>query len=129
LQFTFHSSERLKSRKIIASLFEKGSTQTLNAYPIRFVWTVVSEQSSPIQAAFSVSKRTFKHANQRNTVKRRMREAYRLHKHLMYEHLEGKAAQYAIMFIYNGKEEMPYADIERAYQIGIKKWCKINTLV
>lgn len=124
--FTFRREERLKSRKIISSLFQKGSnSSTFNVYPIRFVWITTTEQDSSIQAAFSVSKKTFKRANQRNTVKRRMREAFRLHKALMYNALEGSEKQFSFMFIFNGKEEMSYQEIERAFQMGMKRWVKM----
>ena len=124
--FTFHRTERLKSRKVISSLFQRGANNhSFNVYPVRFVWSSPEQQqAATIQAAFSVSKKTFKRANQRNTVKRRMREAYRLHKSLMNKALEESVKQYSLMFIFNGKEEIAYADIEKAFQIGIKKWIR-----
>jgi ribonuclease P protein component len=121
----FPRSERLKSRKIITSLFTKGSTNNLsfNVFPVRFVWSSPEEkQESPIQAAFSVSKRTFKRANMRNTTKRRMKEAYRLHKHLLINALADKEKQYSFMFIFNGKEEMEYSQIEKSFKIGIQRF-------
>lgn len=123
----FHRTERLKSRKVISSLFQRSTNNhSFNVYPVRFVWSSPeTEQASTIQAGFSVSKKTFKRANQRNTVKRRMREAFRLHKTLMYNELGENKKQYSLMFIFNGKEEITYADIEKSFQIGIKKWIKI----
>lgn len=125
-ELTFHKTERLKSRKVISSLFQRSAKNyTFNVYPIRFIWSSPeAEQASKIQAGFSVSKKTFKRANQRNTVKRRMREAFRLHKSLIYKALEENEKQYSLMFIFNGKEEMIYADIEKSFQMGIKKWIR-----
>lgn len=124
--FTFHKTERLKSRKVISSLFQRGAANfSFNVYPVRFVWSSPEQkQVAPVQAAFSVSKKTFKRANQRNTVKRRMREAFRLHKSLINKELEVSEKQYSLMFIFNGKEEIAYSDIEKAFQIGIKKWIR-----
>ena len=42
---------------------------------------------SPAQVAFSVSKRGFRLAVTRNLIKRRMREAYRKNKYILYEYL------------------------------------------
>ena len=123
---SFHKTERLKSRKVISSLFQRSANNhSFNVYPVRFVWSSSeTKQASPIQAGFSVSKKIFKRANQRNTVKRRMREAFRLHKSLMHSELSEITKQYALMFIFNGKEEISYTDIEKSFQIGIKKWIK-----
>jgi ribonuclease P protein component len=123
---TFHKTERLKSRKVISSLFQRSAKNySFNVYPVRFIWSSPEAvQSSKVQAGFSVSKKTFKRANQRNTVKRRMREAFRLHKSLLYSALEDNEKQYSLMFIFNGKEEIAYADIEKSFQIGIKKWIR-----
>ncbi len=122
--FSFHRSERLKSRKTIGTLFEKGNTNTFNAYPVRFVWMPAENQAAPLQVAFSVSKKTFKRAHDRNLMKRRMREAFRLHKTSMNTAMEPTQKQFALMFIYNGKGELPYVDILKAYQNGARKWEK-----
>ena len=124
----FYRGERLKSRKEIGRLFNK-TGQSLNAYPIRLVYAAAAEKRSsfPYQAAFVVPKRRFKKAVDRNRIKRRIREAYRLQKHLLPQGersekgggaqvrstAEGASAQYALMFIYTGKTAMPYAYIER----------------
>ncbi|NCB09115.1 MAG: ribonuclease P protein component, partial [Bacteroidia bacterium] len=74
----------------------------------------------PAQAAFAVSKKSFKRAVRRNYIKRLMREAYRLNKPALYQHLEGKH-QLAIFFIYIGKDIPDYKLIETAMIKAIKK--------
>jgi len=59
----------------------------------------------PNRIMVSVSKRFFKRAVKRNLLKRRIREAYRTQKHLL------APAGIDILFIYNTKEILPYADI------------------
>ena len=112
----FPSTERLKSRKTIESLFRLGSS--FMAYPLKVVWC---EQTmpvlAPIQMTVAVPKRIFKSAVDRNLMKRRTREAWRLHKSELLKLADSSGKNYAVMFVYVGKEALPYADIEK----GIKK--------
>ncbi|MEL7161023.1 MAG: ribonuclease P protein component [Bacteroidota bacterium] len=110
----FHRGERLKSRKEIGRLFGKDG-RSLSSYPLRLVHAEVEEVRGPFpfQAAFVVPKRRFKRAVDRNLIKRRVREAFRLNKELIGAHSPLAQRQYALMFIYTGKEAMPYKYIER----------------
>lgn len=123
--FTFSSQERLKSRKTISTLFQKDKSQSFGAYPLRLVW-IASPSSSNFsaQAAFSVPKRTFRRANVRNTIRRRMCEAYRLHKHLIYNNINDNTAQYALMWLYVGKEVADYQTIEKSMSFAIARFSR-----
>jgi ribonuclease P protein component len=125
LSFTFSTAERLKSRKVIASLFQKDKSQSFGAYPLRLVWIPTEvENDFPVQSSFSVPKKTFRRANQRNTLRRRMREAYRLHKHLIYNNLKDSEKKYALMWLFTGKEEVPYQDIEKSMIFAIHRFLR-----
>ena len=65
---------------------------------------------SPNNIIVSVPKRLFKRAVKRNLLKRRLREAYRTQKGLLPP--EG----YSILFLYNTKEVLDYADVRE--QVG-----------
>lgn len=109
MNFTFKKAERLCSKKTIEALFA-GGHKSVSVYPIRAVFMPMptsgnedeNTQLAPVnntQLLISVSKRHFKHAVDRNRVKRQLREAYRLNKHLLLSTLpEGQ--HMAIAFIW-----------------------------
>ena len=81
---SFPRRERLKSKKRIARLFEQGKSGFV--YPVRYVLLDDSAEESvagkdrSLSVLISVPKRHHKRAVERNLLKRRMREAYRLNK-------------------------------------------------
>ena len=121
---TFSKGERLKSRTILSRLFTEG--QSLKQYPLRLIWMPVDIALSeyPVQFALSVPKRKFRKASQRNPIRRRIREAYRLNKYLLYDHLSETDPQYAFMVIYMANEPLPFATINKAMQGLLDKWLK-----
>ncbi len=78
---TLAKSQRLHSKKAIELLYKKG--KSFLVYPLRVVYLVMPaiEGEHPVQAMFCASKRQLRHAVQRNTLKRHVREAYRLQQH------------------------------------------------
>jgi ribonuclease P protein component len=110
---TFEKSERLCSTKIISGLFENGNIFHTQLYKV--VWNI-----SPIiipfpaQVAFSVSKRGFRQAVTRNLVKRRIREAYRKNKYLLYEFLAAKNKQIVLIVIVRGNKVPDFLAIEKS---------------
>ena len=76
--YGFGKSERLCSGKLTDLLFREGN-RSVGCFPVRLVWMEVpSGESGVIQVLFSVPKRRFRHAVDRNRVKRQLREFYRL---------------------------------------------------
>ncbi len=89
---TLKKKERICSRKVIEQLFGGGSSRSVSSFPLRAVFTNIERQTAmPVaQIVISVPKRHFKHAVDRNRVKRQLREAYRQEKHLLEEAAEDK---------------------------------------
>ncbi|EMS31798.1 Ribonuclease P protein component [Mariniradius saccharolyticus AK6] len=108
MTYGFSKGERLHSQKLIKELFDKGSSFFLFPFKV-LVLNVPSEIIGTNQALFSVSKKKFKKAVDRNLVKRRMREAYRLHKHLIPATEPDKKL---IAFIYVSSDILTFQTIE-----------------
>ncbi|WP_259070596.1 ribonuclease P protein component [Mucilaginibacter sp. X4EP1] len=106
--YTFKKEERLCNKKLIDELFHNGSS--FLCYPFKASWMLVSNpQQFPAQIILAVSKRRFKRAVDRNLIKRRMREAYRLHKQqYLYDRLNLTDKQIVLSLGYIGKEIAPY---------------------
>ena len=106
----FPKSEKLKSKKLMDALFSKGASFHLYPFFIRFLQNP-NEEDGCHQMLVSVSKKKFKRAVDRNLIKRRVREAYRLHK-WEYLYADGQRKSFLIAYIYTAKEIHPYSFIE-----------------
>jgi ribonuclease P protein component len=117
--FSFPKKEKLCSQKVIEELFSSG--RSFIKYPLRVVFMVQEEQpDTPMKVLVSVSKRRFKRAYKRNLLKRRIREAYRLNKHLIFPLLEKNSVNIAIAFVYLPTEILPYNEIEKAMRATLE---------
>ena len=111
--YTFKKEERLCNKKLIDELFHNGSS--FLCYPFKASWLVTdTPQAVPAQILFSVSKKRFKRAVDRNLIKRRMREAYRLNKQQqLYDLLSTTDKKVIFSVGYIGKEIADYELIEK----------------
>ena len=103
-------SEKLHSFGAIRRLFTEGRGGFV--YPLRYVVYAESAEEMSAEILFSTPKKFLKRANKRNKVRRRMREAYRLNKHLLHANENPRQIQAAL--IYSSKEVVDYKTIENA---------------
>lgn len=107
MKLTLGKDKKLKSRKAIEKIFAQG--KSFHKFPVRAVYFYEPESESEIKIGVSVPKRNFKKAVDRNLLKRRIREAFRIHQNSI--KVPGKLN---IMFLYSGKEILEYSEIEKS---------------
>lgn len=118
---TFNKEERLCSRKLLDLLFKDGSSFLL--YPFRISYLFVDAPAVfPAQVVINVSKKRFKKAVDRNQIKRRSREAYRLQKGTtLYPVLEGSAQLLIFSVQFVGKKIYEFSFLEKKMDGALKK--------
>jgi ribonuclease P protein component len=118
-KFGFRKSERLSREKEIQELFDKGSSFYL--FPFKVMIMRQPENIPFNQVLISVSRRNFKNAVDRNTIKRRIREAYRLNKHLLPPGCVNRLG-----FIYTHKEILPSGEISSKMVHAFRRVSKVS---
>ena len=108
MSFTLKKHEILRSKKNIKELFDNGSSFFL--YPFK-VYFLPNSNIETNQTLFSVPKKYFKKAVDRNLVRRRIREAYRLNKNILVAD-QKESFSLSIALIYISKFKLPFNDIE-----------------
>jgi len=106
---TFSKQERIVSQKLIDELFGSRKNHALSAFPLKAVYIsrLRTEPSLPaVQLLISVPKRCFKHAVDRNRVKRQVREAYRRQKSMLTPFVDD-TRQIALAFIWLSSHHCP----------------------
>ena len=110
---TLKKDERLRKKQIIDDLFSSG--KTFHIYPFTVVWKNTEQNLKfPAQILFSVPKKKFRKAVDRNKIKRFLREAYRKNKeeHL-YKPLNNLENKCVFAIVYTANEILPYIEIEQ----------------
>ena len=100
---TFTKNERLCKKILIAKLFREGHSFFIHPFRVTYLETLIPSDL-PAQILIAVPKQHLRKAIQRNTVKRRMREAYRINKGILYDALTERQGQMAICITYTSKE-------------------------
>ena len=97
---TFGKEERLCSRRLIDRLYAEG--HRLMAFPYSVQWRL-EPLPVPCQVMIVAPKRKFRHAVDRNRVKRLTRECWRVRKQMLYQHLEerGIGITLALVYVHN----------------------------
>ena len=111
-QYGFSKSEKLKSVVRIERLFTGG--RSFWAYPFNVYYRIYNaeDNDAECQLLVSVGKHYFKHAVDRNRVKRLVREAYRLNKTPLIDAVAKSGVHLDLGLVYKSKQISDYKTVE-----------------
>lgn len=131
--FRLPKSARLRHRNVVLRLFAEG--HGLYVHPLRM--TVLVEERDRLARLFrgnvppyvdrlqmmvTIPKKKFRHAVDRVLLRRRIKEAYRLHRAPLAAAVEATPGKYMhIAFTYVGNEIKPYASLEKRVKKLLEK--------
>lgn len=117
---TFKKSERLCSQLVIDKLFAGGNA-SMAAFPLRIVYMrqrvdVLGDNTEvpPVSILISVPKKRFRHAVDRNRMKRLIRETYRTNKHILWDVLKDKDYRILLAFVCITDKMPSYAMVRKS---------------
>lgn len=133
-RLTLRKAEKLRHRSLVDPLFREGNT--IYEFPLRLTWRslgdeelrqtfrdTVPEHIGPLQMLITVPKKKRRHAVDRVLMRRRIREAYRLHrlplKDLVME--SGGVKTLGLAFIYLHDKNLPYSVVESKMKTLFKR--------
>ncbi len=125
--FTFKKHERLSYKRHIDELFQEGTSFSIS--PLRIIYKVnTSLPEAGVKLMISVPKKKFKRAVDRNAIKRLIREAYRLNKHLLYTLINNYPVNLYVGIIFTGTH-IPggYSEIEKTVMMCLERLGKAVT--
>ena len=114
--FEFPKKQKLCNETAIKEMFSNG--KSFVTHPIRLVWKEeVNSDAVAIKSIIVVPKKKLKLAAERNIVKRRMKEAYRLNKAEIEHFLADKNRQLNVAIIYQNEKMLSYKAIEKKIKL------------
>jgi len=125
IRYTLKRREILRGKKAFAYLFEHGHSFKMGVLKFYFAWDVPADLvQTPLSVAFAVPKRLHKRAVARNLLKRRMREAYRLNKHIILPELQRNDRRLVILIAYTRPFSASYKQIAGGLKAGLYRLAK-----
>lgn len=117
---TFSKNEHLCGDIRISKLYAEG--KAFIVYPIRVVYSLSKNNFDvPVKVLVSAPKKRFKHAVDRNKLKRLMREAYRLNKFAIVQLAADKNIKVQVAFNYVADKQFDFELINDKMQQALKK--------
>ena len=114
MRYRLPKNERLHSRDMIDKLFSEGKRK--NSGCLTGFYLIMNKEAAQksVQIMAVVSRKRFKKAVDRNLLKRRIRESYRLQKHLICDQPETTRKGLILAFVYRHDEIRSSAEIKKA---------------
>ena len=116
---TFSKSEKLCGQLRIATLYKEGKRFT--AFPIRVTFKLITDSDEAPKVLIWAPKSLFKHAVDRNRLRRLMREAYRLNAQSLRDYCTENHCSFQLAFNYMDKELRSQEQISKAMRKALAK--------
>lgn len=111
MDYKLNKDEKLCSRTAVNRLFDEG--KSLMAFPLRAAYRLRPRGDNPVQFLISIPKKRIRKAVNRVTLRRRVRESYRLNRHVLLQApLEQAGWGVDIAFVYLDNSPAPYSVID-----------------
>ena len=121
--FQFPKKQKLCGEKVIERLFANG--KSISEKPFRAIWNFEKNNDQVfVKSLIVVSKKRLKLAVERNVVKRRIKEAYRLQKKKLECFLESTNQQLNLAIIYQEEEILDYKTLEEKINLLLSRLIK-----
>ena len=118
--FQFPKKQKLCSEKVIERLFTNG--KSISEKPFRAIWNFEENNDNVfVKSLIVVSKKRLKLAVERNVIKRRIKEAYRLQKRQLELFLESNNQQLNLAIIYQEEEILDYKTLEEKINLLLSR--------
>lgn len=118
--FEFPKNQKLCNDKSIERLFENG--KSLTETPFRIIYNSYNNNEDIfVKALIVVPKKRVRLASDRNLIKRRVKEAYRLQKSELEKYLKSKNHQLNLAIIYQKYEILDYKLIEEKIKLLLSR--------
>ena len=121
--FQFPKKQKLCGEKVIERLFANG--KSISEKPFRAIWNFEKNNDQVfVKQLIVVSKKRLKLAVDRNVLKRRIKEAYRLQKKKLECFLESTNQQLNLAIIYQQEEILDYKTLEEKINLLLSRLIK-----
>lgn len=113
--YGFPKAEHLCGKNNFQLLFKEG--RSFYTTSLKLVCRRAAAAGFSMQAGMVVPKKMFRHAVDRNRVKRLLREAYRLEKPALHASLGESCHQWQLLFVYTGRELPTFQQVQKSVNV------------